>query len=601
MRLKRISNKHERWAITDKMFFSLFLTGAIIEFSQVGAGFIDGLIISRFLGANAIAAEGIAHPIFSILGIISGLLAVGMQVKCAQAIGRGNRDEYCRFFSATLFVGTVVSIIATVLLIIFAKPLAAFFGASGNATDLVVPASNYMIGVVIGAPALIMTAIIAPGLQLDTGRKNVQTGAVIGAIANIFLDIIAVKMGWGLFGIGIATAVSTYINLGYQCLFFLKRDRVLHLIKPELSVNEFISMLTNGGEKAIKRLANTLRPIVLNTIIISYGGTAAMSALSIRNNFSDFAEILGAGIASSVALLVGVYYGEINEEGIEAVNRCEHKLIFLFSGSIFVLMFVFSKQIARLYVPSDGEIYNMAVFAIRMLAIQNPLQALIASRIKYLQAIYRKRNMNLLIIAAQLVFIVLSAIVLGNLFGTYGILACYTVSDALSLFAIYIYYAVKSRNTIPNRNNFLNLPDYFYLNPGDVISLDIRGEEDVSLVSEQIMMFCKGHKINRKISYFASLAFEELASNIVKYGFPNNKLSKPMIDMRAVITDNTFVIRLRDNCPEYDVTKQIASVNENRDDLTHNIGTRIVSKIASEIIYLHTFDTNSVIIRFNLD
>ncbi len=54
-----LKKNSERWAITDKMFFSLFLTGSIIEFSQVGAGFIDGLIISRFLGPEAMAAQGI--------------------------------------------------------------------------------------------------------------------------------------------------------------------------------------------------------------------------------------------------------------------------------------------------------------------------------------------------------------------------------------------------------------------------------------------------------------------------------------------------------------------------------------------------------------
>lgn len=72
MGLKSLLKKNSgRWAITDKMFFSLFLTGSIIEFSQVGAGFIDGLIVSRFLGPEAMAAQGIVYPIFSILGIIS--------------------------------------------------------------------------------------------------------------------------------------------------------------------------------------------------------------------------------------------------------------------------------------------------------------------------------------------------------------------------------------------------------------------------------------------------------------------------------------------------------------------------------------------------
>lgn len=599
MKLKKLfAKRNSRWAITDKMLFSLFLTGATIELSQVGSGFVDGLLISRRLGSDAMAAAGIVYPIFSILGIISGLLAVGMEVRCSQAIGRGNREEYRRFVSAAVYAGIVISLIVTVLFVIFAKPFSALLGASGNGAGLVGPASEYLTGISIGAPALIMTAILAPALQLDSGRRFIQNGAIICVISNVVMDILAVCMNWGIFGIGLATAVANYLNLLAQCLFFLKKDRILHFVRPNIPAGEFIKMLANGSEKAIKRIANTLRPIVLNAIIISYGGAAAMSVLSVRNNFSDFAEIFGAGIASAVGLLTGVHYGEINEDGIEEVNKYEHRLIRYFSGSVCVLMLIFAGQIARLYIREDGEIYRMAVFAIRVLALQIPLQALIASRIKYLQAIRRKSNMILLIMVTQLIFVILSAFILGRLFGSYGILACYTVSDALTLAAVYIYYAVKCRSIRPPRKSFLNLPDYFHLHPGDVISLDIRNQLDVSLVSEQIMLFCKGHKLSDRTAYHAALSFEELASNIVSYGFPVNRSSHPIIDLRAVITNSSFVMRLRDNCPPYDVTKEFSAVNEPGSDPVHNIGIRIVSKTASDITYLNTFDTNNLIIQF---
>ena len=168
---------NNRWAITNKMFLSLLLTGAVVEFSNVGAGFIDGLVISRYLGEDAMAASGIAHPIFSIIGIVSGLLAIGMQVRCSQAIGRGNREEYCRFVSATIYVGLVTSLVFSGFLCIFSVPAARLLGASGNAADLIEPTSRYLLGVVIGAPAMVMTSVLSPALQLDTGRKTIQTVA----------------------------------------------------------------------------------------------------------------------------------------------------------------------------------------------------------------------------------------------------------------------------------------------------------------------------------------------------------------------------------------------------------------------------------------
>lgn len=183
-------------------------------------------------------------------------------------------------------------------------------------------------------------------------------------------------------------------------------------------------------------------------------------------------------------------------------------------------------------------------------------------------------------------------------FGVYGILACYTVSDALTLLAVFVFYTVKKRGKLPKRDDYLSLSDEFYLKPGDVISLDIRDMYDVVLASEQVMLFCKGHKIDRKIAYFAALSVEELANNIVEYGFVKNRSAHPIIDFRAVITDDRFVIRLSDNCPHYDITELIGKANAKGADKTKNIGIRIVSNVASDIGYMHVFETNKLIITF---
>ena len=101
-------------------------------------------------------------------------------------------------------------------------------------------------------------------------------------------------------------------------------------------------------------------------------------------------------------------------------------------------------------------------------------------------------------------------------------------------------------------------------------------------------------------AYYAALCFEELAANVVEYGFPQNRSAHPIIDLSVVITENKFVIRMRDDCPQYDVTKQIAVANADGADPTQNIGIRIVSTLASNINYMHAFETNSLIISFNL-
>ena len=584
----------------DKAFISLFITGMSIELSHVGAGLVDGMMVGSFLGPDALAAEGIAHPIYSIIGILSGMLFVGMQVCCAQELGRGRLKKVSEVFSITVYVGTILSVIMTVLTVMFSGKLAILLGATGKAADIAQMASEYISGIGIGIPAIVLTAIFGSALQLDNSHRIVVMGAVIEIVTDIIFDVAAVYFNWGIFGMGLATSIAAYANLLYMWMaHFSKKSRNLYFVRPEITPEEFMKMLGNGTDKACVRLANTLRPVIVNRMIILYGGTAAMTALSAQNSYSGFLNALSFGIASAVSVLTSLFYGEINEDGIREVVSFKHKMIACVCGLISILVIVLRKPVASFYINEAGSIFDMVCFSFVMLALQLPIRALIDSRIKYLQGIQRLLNMNILIFAARFIVVVVTAFICGKLFGVYGILASCAVSDSVTLLLVYVYYMIRSGKFIPSRKDFLNLPEEFYPNPGDIISLDIRNHEEASLAAEQLMLFAKGHGFDKKTSLHASLTLQELADNIIEHGFTKKQLQDNMIDFRAVYKTGKLVIIIRDNCPKYDVTAKIAEVNAEGSDPGRNIGIRIISKTASNIKYLNTLEMNNIIFELN--
>ena len=323
-----------------------------------------------------------------------------------------------------------------------------------------------------------------------------------------------------------------------------------------------------------------------------------MTSMSVQNSLSDFSKLFAVGLADATALLVGVLFGEKNIEGIDESGRCVSRNCIRFCGAVCILFLIFARPIAKLYISEEGELLNMTVFAVRMIALQAPLYGFLRYRIAYLQAINRTRDMQLLSVLSTVIYVLLTAAALGAIFGKYGILACFPVSDFLSLATVWAYYSIKTRKLLPSKSDYQALPENFQLSPGDVILLDIRDEDDVSLVSEQIQMFCKGHGIDEKSGYEAAVCFEELAVNIIRYGFPKCK-KQPGINLRLVYDPKELILRLQDNCPPFNVEREIAmAISKGIADPAENLGLRVLGSLGPNIRYVHSLETNNVILCF---
>ena len=596
--MNMIGKKSSRWKIIDQSYFVLFLTFSLMDLTNVGAGLVDGLVITHYLDAESMAAAGIAHPIFSIAGIFGGMFAVGMQTLCTRELGRGDVKAFNRLFSAVMILGTAFSLVLMAAQLVWAEPFAALMGASKKGAALAPLAAAYLRGVGIGLPALIMTSVLTSAIQMDSGRNRVLIGAIACFVLDILLDFAAVFLHMGLFGVGLATALAKYLEAAYLLLHFRKKDKMLRFVPLETNVKEILNVLSCGYEKVLRRLANVLRPILLNKQIIFYGGALAMTAMSVQNSVSNFTQLFSAGLADSLVLMVGIFFGEMNDEAIRETAHCNHRNCLIFCGGVCVLLLIFAEPVAGFYVSGNEELLRMTAFTMRIVAIDTPLSALLRSRIAYLQAIGRTRNMQLLSAAVSLFYVVFSAFLIGKLFGAYGILASFLVSDILAMLTVWLYYCIKTRKLLPSPEDQMNLPDDFHRSPGDVIYLDIRDEEDISLVAHQIGLFCKGHGIGEQTGYHAAVCFEELASNIIAYGFPGCKL-EPGIDFLLVFSENELILRIKDNCPPFDVERQITLlVNEGKVDSEERIGLKILSRMAPNISYVHTLETNNVILRF---
>ncbi|MDO4961741.1 MAG: MATE family efflux transporter [Eubacteriales bacterium] len=591
---KAVNNKEE--SIFGNICSQLLTTGIIMKISQVGSGFLDSLMVSVMLGSAAMAAQGLSLPIFSMAGMLSALLAGGMQVLCAERLGDCDKDGFSRIFSCAVMIGGALSLVFSVLLFIFPLPMAHLLGANESDPVLLHGTIAYIHGL---APMFFIgniTSLLIPAVQMDGGNKIVRAGAIAQAISDIILNFLTIKLGMGLFGVGLSTTAAYAVNNAFMLTHFLKKDRMLKLVMPKTSPGELFNMVMLGSTKLVKRFGEILKMLIVNRVILALGGSLAMTALATRNSLGELVFIVADGLMIAVGITTGICFGEQNEEGLHEVGHYAHKITFLSFATISALLILLAWPISIVYGHGDPGLRKMIIFSCFALAADVPLYTLVTSRISYLQGLHKVKAMQLTAFAQAFLCVLISVAAFGVLFGTYGVIASFTFSNLLLLIATYVSLQIKNKKLILTASDMMNLPSDFLLDKSDVLSKRVHTKAEAADASESIRRFCLQHGFDKKHAYFASLAVEELTINTVEYGFPANQSKQPYVALRACFKDGKLVIRLQDNCPQFDPVERIKE-NIMSDDPTCNIGLRMLRPAARMLTYIRTFETNMLMIE----
>ena len=98
-------------------------------------------------------------------------------------------------------------------------------------------------------------------------------------------------------------------------------------------------------------------------------------------------------------------------------------------------------------------------------------------------------------------------------------------------------------------------------------------------------------KTGYSISGQLGLVADEVTRNIITYGFADGK--KHSVDVRIVSSEN-LIIRIRDDCKEFDPEKYIAQFHS--DDPAKNVGLKILVGMAKKISYQNNAGINTLLV-----
>lgn len=581
-------NSHDSFLI--KTMFNGTLVVMIIMMITATIGMVvDGMVIGKFLGTNSMAAYGLASPVLLFLLAFGGVFSAGCQTCCTNLLGKGRNREARSCLSVTFWSGLVISVIFLLLLLFGAGPIAKALGASSDILDESV---DYLRAFGIGIPALIITTILQPIIQIEGKRKMVILSVLLMTLTNCAGDLLnALVLKGGMFGMGMATSVGYYVAMLFLLTNYVSPKAFLRPTVWQLKLSYLKNVFISGFPTALGSLSVTVKTYLVNLIIMAQAGNIGVAAVSVQASMDIFLGCVVPGTGRSVLMVTSVLYGEENRTGLKDLFKQAIKMVLILSCSVAVIIFIFAGAFATLFLK-DASAKDLAVLCLRVYAFSLPLYGINACFQNFFQGSGKLGMANMICLLERMGFISASAFVLSRFLGTMGVFLGMPVGEFFMLLTVIVVRMIKNKKFKLSPDELLGINPDFGGDISDTYECTVREAEELKPTVSDVETFCRKHEKNEHDTKLCELIVEEMAGNIIKHGFLEKE---SRVDIRIIMTGDDMIVRLRDNCRKFDPVSYWKNVN--REDISQNIGLRLAMNSAKDIAYSYTIKMNNLIVR----
>lgn len=306
-----------------KLLLKLSIPTVIAQLINMLYNVVDRIYIGHIPGEGSLALTGVGvcMPIIMIVTAFAALISSGGAPRASICMGKQDNKSAEQILGNCFSLQIVVSIVLTVVLLIWNKDLLMAFGASKNtlgyATDYM---RIYALGTLFVQLTLGMNAFITAQGFTTTSMVSV----LIGAICNITLDPVFIFVfNMGVKGAALATVLSQAISTIWVVVFFSGKKTQLHLLKKymDLKPKIFLPCVALGLATFIMQASESVVTVCFNSSLLHYGGDIAVGAMTILTSVMQFAMLPLQGIAQGSQPIASYNYGAKNADRVKKTFR----------------------------------------------------------------------------------------------------------------------------------------------------------------------------------------------------------------------------------------------------------------------------------------
>lgn len=410
---------------------------------------IDGIVLGRFVGANALASVNLVLPCYSLISAFAIVMGIGGQTLVSISLGRGDKQEANNALRSVFVFLLGMSVVVSLVIFLSAGKIASFLGAN----EVLLPDAVHYIRALVPFFPLLCAMFFGDYIIKAMGHPLYATSVMgMTVVLNIVLDLVFVAvLGWGVMGAGLATGIAFTMGACFNVPRLFSCHEVVAVQRGRYDRRLVWNAFYNGSSEGMSELSVAITVFLFNITMMRYLGESGVAAFTAINYILFIGTTVFLGISDGIIPIIGYNYGARQQERIKSILKLAARTNSLIGIGLFLLLLLFGEQVIGLFFKDHGsEAFEIASRGVSIYCFAFLLCGLNILASSYFTAIGNAKISIIISVLRGLVFVGIGILVLPAVFGIDAIWYDVPIAEICTLS---VSFWLVRRSLFNNRSN----------------------------------------------------------------------------------------------------------------------------------------------------
>lgn len=410
---------------------------------------IDGIVLGRFVGANALASVNLVLPCYSLISAFAIVMGIGGQTLVSISLGRGDKQEANNALRSVFVFLLGMSVVVSLVIFLSAGKIASFLGAN----EVLLPDAVHYIRALVPFFPLLCAMFFSDYIIKAMGHPLYATSVMgMTVVLNIVLDLVFVAvLGWGVMGAGLATGIAFTMGACFNVPRLFSCHEVVAVQRGRYDRRLVWNAFYNGSSEGMSELSVAITVFLFNITMMRYLGESGVAAFTVINYILFIGTTVFLGISDGIIPIIGYNYGARKQERIKSILKLAARTNSLIGIGLFLLLLLFGEQVIGLFFKDHGsEAFEIASRGVSIYCFAFLLCGLNILASSYFTAIGNAKISIIISVLRGLVFVGIGILVLPAVFGIDAIWYDVPIAEICTLS---VSFWLVRRSLFNNRSN----------------------------------------------------------------------------------------------------------------------------------------------------